>query len=169
MFDKKTMGIINTIGRIIFRIIIRTKSLIGRKGANMNDTELKNLFETVKTIAVIGLSNNTDKPAYRIAEYLQRAGYKIAPVNPAASEVLGEKCYGSLEEIPFKVDLVDVFRKSEFAPEIAKSCVKIGAGALWLQEGITSEEAESIAKEAGMVFVQDDCIFRQRVRLYGFR
>jgi len=133
----------------------------------MTDKELRSLFHSVKTIAVVGVSNNKDKAAYRIAEYLQRVGYKMVPVNPGADEVLGEKCFHTLEEVPFQVDLVDVFRRSEFAPEIAKSSVKIGAKFLWLQEEIISQEAEKIAKDAGMTFIQDDCIFRQRTRLFG--
>lgn len=135
----------------------------------MNDINLKELFTSVKTIAVVGVSNNKDKPAYHIAEYLQRVGYKVIPVNPGVSEVLGQKCYASLAEIPEKVDLVDVFRKSEFAAEIAQESVKIGVKALWLQDGIQSAEAEQTAKAAGIIFVQNDCIFRQRMRLYGLQ
>lgn len=133
----------------------------------MEDSELKKLFDSVKTIAVIGLSNNKEKAAYGVASYLQRVGYKIVPINPGCSEALGEKCYATLEEAPFQVDLVDVFRRSEFAPEIAKSAVKIGAKALWLQDEVISGEAEKIAKDAGMFFHQNDCIFRRRTRIYG--
>jgi len=133
----------------------------------MEDAELKRLFDSIKTIAVVGLSNNKEKAAYGVASYLQRAGYRIVPVNPGCEQALGEKCYAYLEEIPLPVDLVDVFRRSEFAPGIARSAVKIGAKALWLQDEVISEEAEKIAREAGLFFRQNDCIFRQRTRIYG--
>ena len=134
----------------------------------MTDQELRNIFSAIKTIAVVGVSQNQDKPAYGVASYLQSVGYKIVPVNPACDETLGEKCYPTLEEIPFPVDAVDVFRKSEFTPEIARSAVKIGAKLLWLQDGVSSEEAEQIARNADISFKQNDCMFRQRVRLFGF-
>jgi predicted CoA-binding protein len=132
----------------------------------MNDDKLRELFISTKTIAIVGLSDNQERPAYRIAEYLKRVGYRIVPVNPGCTEVLGEKCYSSLEEIPFSVDLVDVFRRGEFAPEIARQVVKIGAKVLWLQEEVISPEAEKIARDAGLTFVQNECIFKQRSRLF---
>jgi predicted CoA-binding protein len=133
----------------------------------MTDQELIALFYSVKTIAVVGLSDNPEKPAFHIAAYLKDKGYKIAPINPGCSQVLGEKCYPALEDVPFPVDLVDVFRRSEFAPEIARSAVRIGARALWLQDEVISPEAEKIASDAGLIFRQNDCIFRQRTRLFG--
>lgn len=134
----------------------------------MDDAQLKSMFESAKTIAVVGLSNNQAKAAYGVASYLQRSGYKIAPVNPACGEALGEKCYPALEDIPFPVDIVDVFRRSEFTPDIARSAVKVGAKTLWLQEGIANPESRKIAEEAGLSYVEDKCIFRERARLFGF-
>ena len=134
----------------------------------MNDNELKDLFDSIETIAVVGLSNNQNRAAFKVASYLQRVGYKIVPINPACEEILGEKCYPDLEAVPFSIDAVDVFRRSESAPEIARQAVKIGAEALWLQDGVVSPEADKIAAAAGITFVQNDCIFRQRIRLYGF-
>jgi len=133
----------------------------------MTDEQLKQIFNDIKTIAVVGVSKNESKPAYGVASYLQKEGYKIVPVNPACDETLGEKCYPTLEDIPFPVDAVDVFRRPEFVPEIAKAAVKIGAKVLWLQDSVISEEAKKIALDAGLIFVQNDCMFRQRMRLFG--
>ena len=133
----------------------------------MTDEKLKQIFNDIKTIAVVGVSKNESKPAYGVASYLQREGYKIVPVNPACDETLGEKCYPTLEDIPFPVDAVDVFRRPEFVPEIAQAAVIIGAKVLWLQDGVISKDAEKIARDAGLIFVQDDCMFRQRMRLFG--
>jgi predicted CoA-binding protein len=131
----------------------------------MTDLDLKDFFNSIKTIAIVGLSNNPEKDSYMVAEYLQKFGYRIVPVNPGAEEILGEKCYSDLEHIPFPVDVVDVFRRSEFAPEIARKAVKIKAKTLWLQKGVVSAEAEKIAHEGGLTFVQDDCLMYQRKRL----
>ena len=131
----------------------------------MSEPKFKNIFDSKRTIAVIGISNNDSKPAYQVAAFLQDAGYKIVPINPACEETLGEKCYPTLTDIPFPVDVVDVFRRSEFAPDIAREAVKIGAKVLWLQDSVISEEAEQIAKDAGITFVQNDCMKRQLMRL----
>ena len=131
----------------------------------MSESKFKDIFDSIRTIAVIGVSNNQNKAAYFVARFLQHSGYKIVPVNPACDETLGEKCYPTLKDIPFPVDAVDVFRKSEFAPEIARAAVKIGAKVLWLQDSVISEEAEKIAKDSGMTFVQNDCMKRQLMRL----
>ncbi len=134
----------------------------------MNDTQMKSMYETAKTIAVIGLSNNQAKAAYGVASFMQKKGYKIVPVNPSCEEALGEKCYPSLEDIPFTVDLVDVFRRPEFTPEIARSAVKIGTKTFWLQEGIVNPEAKKIAEEGGLDYVEDLCFFKEYIRLFGF-
>ena len=135
----------------------------------MSDDELKSLFDSINTIAVVGLSNNQQRAAYGVASYLQRVGNRIVPINPSCDEVLGEMCYPNLTDVPFTVDAVDVFRRSEFAPEIARQAVEIGAKILWLQDGVESDEAKKIAQEGGLTFVQNDCMFRQRTRLYGFQ
>ncbi len=118
--------------------------------ANPSMDELKRIYEEAKTIAVVGASADESKAAHTIPRYLKRQGYRIIPVNPKGGEILDEKVYTSLEEIPDKVDVVDVFRPSEETPDVARSAVQIGAKVLWLQQGIYSEEAERIAREGGV-------------------
>ena len=134
----------------------------------MNDEQLKEMYNSAKTVAVVGLSKNTARAAHGVAKSLQGWGYKIVPVNPGCDEVLGETCYPSLKDIPFPVDVVDVFRASEFAPEIARGAVNIGAKYLWLQDNVESAEAREIAEKAGIMFIENNCIFRERIRLFGF-
>jgi uncharacterized protein len=129
-------------------------------------TDPKEILERAQTVAVVGCSTDPDKSAHRIPAQMQAAGYRVIPVHPSAEEVLGEKAYQSLEEIPEPVDLVNVFRPSEEAAGIARAAAGIGARALWLQVGIRSEEARRIAAEAGMAYVEDRCIGTDR-RWYG--
>lgn len=112
----------------------------------------------MKTIAVVGLSPKPGRASNDVARYLLRNGYTIIPVNPGHEEILGQKCYPDLQSIPTKVDIVNVFRRSEFTPSVAKSAVETGAKALWLQLGITNAEARQIAEAAGLKFVMDSCI-----------
>lgn len=116
----------------------------------------------MKTIAVVGLSDKPERPSFAVAAYLLGKGYDIAPVNPLLSEWKGRKCYPDLLSIPFPVDVVDVFRKSEAAPEIARQAVAIKAKGLWLQEGVVSIEAERMAKDARLLFVMDRCLKKER-------
>ncbi|HVW44630.1 MAG TPA: CoA-binding protein [Amycolatopsis sp.] len=109
------------------------------------------------TIAVVGLSRDPSKEAHAVPAQLQAAGFRIIPVNPWADELLGEKVYRSLTDIPHPVDLVDVFRPAEYAPAIAEQAVAIGAKTLWLQQGIVSPEARRIATDAGLTYVEDRC------------
>ena len=111
-----------------------------------------------KRIAVVGLSDDASRPSYGVARYLQSVGKQIIPVNPKCDEVLGEKCYSSLEQIPQPVEVVDVFRRPQFCADVVKSAIAIGAKGVWLQSGIVSEEAERLAREAGIDFVQDRCM-----------
>lgn len=120
--------------------------------------EIKAILETAETIAVVGLSDKPDRTSYMVSEAMQRKGYRIVPVNPNADEILGETCYRALKDIPFPVDIVNVFRKSEHCPEVAEEAAAIGAKTLWLQLGVVSEEAASIAERAGMKFIMDRCI-----------
>lgn len=120
---------------------------------------IRDLLRSSKTIAVVGLSSNPRRPSHDVASYLQRAGYKIVPVNPNESEVLGEKSYSRLEDIPFSIDIVDVFRRPEEVPPVADSAVAIHAKALWLQQGITNPEAAVKAHAAGLLVVEDACLF----------
>jgi uncharacterized protein len=129
------------------------------------DEELRSILGDAKTVAVVGLSSNPRKESYGIAKYLQGKGYRIVPVNPTETEVLGEKAYPSLREVPEKVDVVDVFRRSEHTPEIAREAVEIGARVLWLQTGIWNEEAYRIATEGGVEVVMGACIRTTSKRL----
>lgn len=135
----------------------------------MDDATLKATLLKIRTIAVVGLSPKPDRDSYRVANYLQAAGYRIIPVRPATEEILGEKCYPSLEAIPpeTRVDLVNVFRRSEETPPVAQSAVAIGAGGVWLQKGIASREARNIAEGAGLVFIEDLCLMVEHRRLLG--
>ena len=110
-----------------------------------------------KTIAVVGASPDPSRTSNSVMRYLQRAGYRCIPVNPNATEVLGERCYRSLHEVPEPVDFVDVFRRAEFCADVAEEAAAVGAPALWLQLGIRSPEARRIAEEAGMDYVEDAC------------
>jgi predicted CoA-binding protein len=125
---------------------------------NPSDQDIKDLLTGATTIAVVGASSNPDKSSYGIMQKLQRVGYKVIPVNPRETEVLGEKAYGSLRDIPSKVDIVDVFRRAEDTPPIADDAVAIGARALWLQSGIASEDAAARASHGGLIVVMDACI-----------
>lgn len=118
---------------------------------------LRRLLQETKTIAVVGLSPRPDRPSHEVATYLQRAGYRIIPVNPACEEVLGEKCYPSLREIPVPIDLVDVFRRPEDVMPIVEDAITIGARALWLQLGVIAPQAAARAEEAGLKVVMDRC------------
>lgn len=132
-----------------------------------DDRELKALLGTAHTIAVVGLSSKTHRPSNEVSAYLQRRGYRIIPVNPNEREVLGEKAYPSLLDIPndLTVDVVDVFRRAEETPAVARDAVAIGAKALWLQEGIVNEEAHQIASEARLEVVMGICIRIEDQRL----
>jgi len=133
------------------------------------DRELRALLAGARTVAVVGLSPKTDRPSHEVASYLQERGVRVIPVNPAVDEVLGERAYPSLLAIPpsVQVDIVDVFRKAEEAPAIARDAVRIGARALWLQDEIVSEEAALIATEAGLDVIMGVCIQRTSERVFG--
>ncbi len=120
-------------------------------------TDPRAILEQAGTVAVVGCSTNPGKAAHRIPQQLQEAGYRIIPVHPSADEILGERVYRSLADIPEHVDLVDVFRPAPEAPGIARQAVQMGADALWLQLGIRSQEAREIAREAGLDYVEDRC------------
>jgi predicted CoA-binding protein len=126
---------------------------------------ISEVLHSARTIAVVGLSGKRYRPSYGVAEYLKRAGYRIIPVNPMEKEVLGERSYPDLESIPEPVDLVDVFRRSEHVPEIVESAIKIGAKAVWMQEGVMHEAAAARAEAAGLAVVMDRCILKDHRRL----
>lgn len=116
------------------------------------------LLAASKTIAVVGLSDQPFRSSHGVAQYLQRAGYRIIPVNPNLDEVLGERCYPSLEAVPVPVDIVDIFRRSEYVPAIVESAVRIGAKCVWMQQGVVHEAAAKRAREAGLMVVMDSCL-----------
>lgn len=125
---------------------------------NPSDDELRQLLTEAKTVAMVGASSNPEKSSHGIMRKLQGAGYRVIPVNPKETEVLGEKAYARLGDIPDKVDIVDVFRRAEDTPPIADSAVAIGARALWLQSGISNEETAARATAGGLIVVMDTCI-----------
>ena len=130
-----------------------------------SDPELRALLGEAQTIAVVGLSSNPNRESLSIARYLQDKGYRIIPVNPTETEVLGEKAYPTLLDVPDKVDVVDVFRKPSATPEIAEQAVKIGAKVLWLQTDIVNDEARRIAEGAGLDVIMGVCIRTTHRRL----
>lgn len=133
----------------------------------MTDDDVRSLLADAKVIAVVGASSKPHRPSFGVAAYLQANGYRIVPVNPNETEVFGEPAYPTLLDIPpdVHVDVVDVFRRSEHTPEVARQAVRIGARALWLQEGVWSEEAAGIAKAGGLDVIMDACIKKVRHRL----
>jgi predicted CoA-binding protein len=128
---------------------------------------LRRILGTCKTIAVVGLSANWYRPSYFAAKYMLDHGYTVIPVNPAYTEVLGQKCYRSLADIPVSVDMVDCFRKSEEIPAIADEAIAVGARVLWMQLGVISETAKRKALEAGLEVVMDRCVKIEHARLFG--
>jgi len=128
---------------------------------------LRRILKDNHTIAVVGLSADWYRPSYFAAKYMQEHGFRIIPVNPKYNEILGERCYPDLASIPDKIDIVDVFRKSEDCAPIAKDAAAISAKALWLQIGVMNDEARQIAEAAGMDFVQNRCVKIEYARLFG--
>ena len=125
---------------------------------NPSDPELKQLLTDATTIAIVGASSNPEKASYGIMQKLQKAGYRVIPVNPRETEILGERSYPSLVDVPERIDIVDVFRRAEDTPGIVDEAATIGAKVLWLQSGISSEEAAERATKGGLVTVMDACI-----------
>jgi predicted CoA-binding protein len=126
---------------------------------------IPDLLRKSRTIAVVGLSSKKFRPSYGVAEYMQEQGYRIIPVNPNESEVLGEKTYRSIEDVPEHIDIVDIFRRSEFVGPIVESAIRVGANAVWMQEGVVDEEAAQKARGAGLAVVMDRCILKEHMRL----
>ena len=122
---------------------------------------IETILKQFKTVAVVGLSPNPDRPSYRVTAYMQQAGYRIVPVRPGGGEILCEKVYETLSDIPFPVEIVDVFRKSDAVGPIAEEAIQIGAKVLWLQEGVINQAAEQLCRDAGMDVVSDRCILKE--------
>ena len=126
---------------------------------------ISEILHSARTIAVVGLSNKRFRPSYGVSEYLKRVGYRIIPVNPLEDEILGEKSYPDLDSVPVPVDVVDIFRRSEFVPEIVEAAIRNGAKAIWMQEGVIHEQAARRAEAAGLTVVMDHCILKEHRRL----
>lgn len=127
--------------------------------------QISEILRECHTIAVVGLSGKRYRPSYGVAEYLKRSGYRIIPVNPNETEVLGERAYPDLDSLPEPVDMVDIFRRSEHVPDIVEAAIRIGAKAIWMQEGVIHEAAARRAEEAGLTVVMDRCILKDHRRL----
>lgn len=127
--------------------------------------QIAEVLDSARTIAVVGLSGKRYRPSYGVAEYMRRAGYRIIPVNPNETEVLGERCYPDLDSVPEAIDIVDIFRRSEFVPAIVEAAIRKGAKAIWMQEGVFHEEAARRAAAAGLAVVMDRCILKDHRRL----
>jgi uncharacterized protein len=127
--------------------------------------QIAEILASARTIAVVGLSGKRFRPSYGVAEYMQRSGYRIVPVNPQESEILGEVCYPNLDSVPGEVDIVDIFRRPECVPEIVEAAIRKGVKAIWMQEGVYHEAAARRAEEAGIVVMMDRCILKDHRRL----
>ena len=123
------------------------------------------LLRTSRTIAVVGLSSKRFRASYGVTEYMQSNGFRIIPVNPLETTVLGERSYPNLDAVPDRVDIVDIFRRSEFVPEIVEAAIRIGARAVWMQEGVIHEAAAKRARAAGLMVVMDRCILKEHRRM----
>lgn len=132
-----------------------------------SDKTMKEILLSAKTIATVGLSSNPEKESYGVAQYLKSRGYHVIPVNPTASEILGEKSYPDLESVPERIDVVQVFRKPEDVHPVVDGAIKAGAKAVWMQEGITNEEAAQKARAAGLQVIMDACMRETHKRLIG--
>ena len=128
-------------------------------------TNIPEILKSSRTIAVVGLSSNPMRPSNGVAAYLQRAGYRVIPVNPNESEVLGEKSYARLEDVPEKIDVVDIFRRPECVPEIVESAIRVGAKTVWMQEGVVNQQAAERARAAGLEVVMDRCTLKEHRKL----
>jgi len=135
-----------------------------KDGNMMNEPETIAKILRMKTIAVVGISEKEERPSFRVASYLKGHGYQIVPVNPMISEWQGKKCYPNLEAIPFDIDVVDIFRKSEEATSVVASAIAIGAKAVWMQEGVVNSSAAADSEEAGLLVVMDRCFMKEHAK-----
>ena len=130
-----------------------------------SDEQLRALLRSSRTIAVVGLSSSRMRASHGVSSYMQSAGYRIIPVNPNEREVLGEKSYARLEDVPEKIDIVDIFRRSEFVSDVVDAAIASGARAVWMQEGVEDAPAAGRAQKAGLIAVMDRCLLREHMRL----
>ena len=143
------------------RVLVPDGSEFAAKGSADPITEI---LSKCQTIAVVGLSSNPMRPSHEVTEYMQSAGYRIIPVNPNETEVLGEKSYARLEDVPEKIEVVNVFRRAEEVPPVVESAIRVGAKVVWMQLGIENDEAAERARAAGLVVVEDACILIEHRR-----
>ena len=127
---------------------------------------IKDILDTYKTIAVVGLSSQTWRPSYSVSRYMQNAGYRIIPVNPHESEVLGEKAYPSLDEVPEPFEIVDIFRRPEYVPDVVEAAIRRNARVIWMQLGVANPAAAARARAAGLEVVMDRCILQEHVTYF---
>jgi predicted CoA-binding protein len=132
-----------------------------------DDNELRQILKTIRTVASVGVSSSEEKPSYWIFNYLKEHGYQMIPVNPTASEILGQKTYPDLVTIPKKIEVVQVFRKPEDVPPVVEQAIKVGAKIVWMQKGIINEEAARNAESAGLKVVMNRCMMETHQRLLG--
>ncbi len=128
-------------------------------------SSITELLRSARTIAVVGLSSKRSRPSYGVAEYLQRAGYRIIPVNPNETEVLGQRAYRRLDDVDEPIDIVDIFRRTEYVPEVVEAAIRKGAKCVWMQEGIVHEGAAQKARDAGLMVVMDRCTLKEHRKL----
>jgi hypothetical protein len=137
-------------------------------GAKASADSILEILKNYKNVAVVGLSSNRARPSHGVAQYLKSAGYRIIPVNPNEKEVLGEKSYARLEDVPEKIEIVDIFRRAEEVPAVMESAIRVGAKVVWMQLGIENAGAAEKARAAGLIVVEDACIYmehKKRARL----
>ncbi|MDI3256794.1 MAG: CoA-binding protein [Kyrpidia sp.] len=136
---------------------------------NPGDDQLREILQRARTIAVVGLSDNPERSSHSVSAQMQKRGYRIIPVNPALAEVLGERAYPSLLDIPEPVDIVNVFRRSDALPDVVREAVQLSAPVIWAQEGVYNEEAADIAAKHGKIMIMDRCIAVAHSLLIGVK
>ena len=134
----------------------------------MSDEQIRELLRSTKTIAVVGMSSNPMRPSFGVSRFLQRQGFRVIPVNPNEREVLGERAYRSVREVPDAIDIVNVFRRPARVPEVVEDALEKGARCIWMQEGVVNHEAAKKAEEAGLPVVMDRCILKELARLLPY-
>jgi hypothetical protein len=136
---------------------------------NATPEEIRQLLAISRTVAVVGLSDKPGRDSFRVARYLQTHGYRVIPVNPNATEVLGERAYASLRELPMRADIVDIFRRPDAVPEVVEEAIRAGARAVWMQEGIAHNAAADRARAAGLQVVMNKCLMKEHRKAFGNR
>ena len=133
----------------------------------ISDEEILDILRAPATVAVVGISDKPDRDSFQVAKYLLEQGYRVIPVNPMLENVLGQRCYPSVRDVPERIDVVDIFRRSDAVPEIVDEAIEVGAKVVWMQLGVVHKEAAEKAQQAGLKAVMDRCIKRDHSRLIG--